>query len=51
MARDSCLARVGAGVAVGGAVGGAVDNPSKLNGFLGQRLTQLAEWLSAYARQ
>ncbi|XP_031287673.1 reactive oxygen species modulator 1-like [Pistacia vera] len=24
MARDSCLARVGAGVAVGGAVGGAV---------------------------
>ncbi|XP_056169475.1 uncharacterized protein LOC115669783 isoform X1 [Syzygium oleosum] len=24
MARDSCLARVGAGVAVGGAIGGAV---------------------------
>lgn len=24
MAKDSCLARVGAGVAVGGAVGGAV---------------------------
>ena len=26
MAKDSCLARVGAGVAVGGAVGGAVGN-------------------------
>jgi hypothetical protein len=26
MARDSCLARVGAGVALGGAIGGAVGN-------------------------
>lgn len=30
MARDSCLARVTAGVAVGGAVGGAVGNFSPL---------------------
>lgn len=30
MKRDSCLARVTAGVAVGGAIGGAVGNLTKL---------------------
>lgn len=36
MARDSCLARVTAGVAVGGAVGGAVGNSlsKPLNPFI-----------------
>lgn len=34
MARDSCLARVTAGVAIGGAVGGAVGNPKSFSLFL-----------------
>lgn len=34
MARDSCLARVTAGVAIGGAVGGAVGNLETLFSFV-----------------